>query len=783
MSVDHAVLIDEARSIEDRVDYLLGQMTLDEKLAQLGSHYVYEVLESHHFSEAKAGALLRNGIGHITRLGGASNLRPQEAAVLANQIQRFLIENTRLRIPAIIHEECCSGYMTRGATVFPQAIGVASTWDPDLVEAMADVIRAQMRSVGAHHALAPVLDIARDARWGRVEETFGEDPYLTARLGTAYIKGIQGDQLSDGVAATAKHFVGYGMSEGGLNWAPPHIGWRELREVYLFPFEAAVRGGDLASLMNAYHELDGIPCGVSRELLTDILRDQWQFEGTVVSDYFTVNTLYEYHRIADSKTEAAMLSLEAGIDVELPFTDCYGDPLREAVLSGRLPETLIDQSVRRVLAQKFALGLFKQPYVEAENVAFDTPEQRQLARTVAHKSIVLLRNEGDLLPLDKPIKSIAVIGPNADNVRHLFGDYAYPAHIETLMEARERNVFNQPLPDSLQGASDFIPAISVLDAFKARLGSATEIHYAQGCDVLSKRTDGFAEAVAAAQAADVTVLVMGDKAGLTDDCTSGEARDRADLQLPGVQSQLVKAICETGKPVVLVLINGRPVSLDWIAETVPAIVEAWFPSEEGANAIVDVLFGDVNPGGKLPITFPRSVGQVPIYYGHKPSGGRSHWKQHYVDELATPLYPFGFGLSYTRFEFSGLRITPEQARAGERFRVQVDITNVGERAGDEVVQLYTRQEVARITRPVKELKAFKRLTLAPKQTGTVEFELSVNQLGFYDEDKRFVVMPGEVQVMVGSSSEEIRCCGTLTISGEATDVSGAKVYFSRETAQ
>lgn len=769
-----------ALPIEARVDALMAEMTLDEKIAQLGSYWVYELLNGTTFAPEKAQTLLRNGIGHITRIGGASNVQPVESAKLANSIQKFLIENTRLGIPAVIHEECCSGYMARGATVFPQAIGVASTWEPELVEAMSEVIRVQMRSVGAHHALAPVLDIARDARWGRVEETFGEDPYLIATLGTSYIRGLQGTDLTQGIVATGKHFVGYGMSEGGMNWAPPHISWRELREVYLFPFEAAIREAKLASIMNAYHELDGVPCASSKELLTEILRDEWGFDGTVVSDYFAINTLAEYHHVARSKAEAARIALEAGLDIELPFTNCYGEPLREAVQRGEIPESLIDLAVRRALTQKFTLGIFEKPFVDEGSVNFDTPEQRQLARQIAQKSIVLLKNEGNLLPLNNRLESIAVIGPNADSIRNLFGDYTYPAHIETLLEVKNRdNVFSQPLPDDIQNVDDFIPAISVLSAIKAKVAPDTQVYYAKGCDVLDPSTEGFAEAVEAARRAKVAILVVGDKAGLTDDCTSGEARDRADLTLPGVQSQLVKAVYDTGTPVVLVLVNGRPVSLEWIADSVPAIVEAWLPSEEGANAIADVLFGDVNPGGKLPITFPRSVGQVPIFYGHRPSGGRSHWKTHYVETSAHPLYPFGHGLSYTRFEFSNLHITPETAPAGQVVTIQVDITNVGERSGDEVVQLYTHQTVPLVTRPLKELKAFKRVTLEPGQTRKIVFQLAVNQLGFYDLERNFVIEPGRVEVMIGSSSQDLHCIGSFEISGEKKDILKDKVFFSQ----
>lgn len=764
---NRAIYQDSAHPVEARVEDLMSHMTLAEKVAQLGSYWVYEVLQGTTFSPDKAHKLLHNGIGHITRLGGASNVKPAEAAALANTIQEFLVETTRLKIPAVIHEECCSGYMARGATVFPQAIGVASSWEPELNAKLADVIRQQMRSVGAHHALAPVLDVARDARWGRVEETFGEDPYLVAQMGAAYVRGIQGQNWQEGVIATGKHFVGYGISEGGMNWAPSHIAPRELREVYLHPFEAAVKEGGLASMMNGYNELDGMPCGASRELLTEILRDEWGFDGTVVSDYFAVTMLANYHLTARDKSEAARMALEAGLDVELPFTDSYGSPLIEAVEQGKIKMELVDIAVRRVLTQKFALGLFERPYVDEHKVTFDTAQQRQLAREVAHKSIVLLKNKGNLLPLDKNLTSIAVIGPNADTVRNLFGDYSYPAHMETLQELKKNNnVFNMPVPDAIEMAEDFIEAISVLDAIKHKVGTNTQITYALGCEVQGNSTTGFAEAVEVAKKSQVAVVVIGDKAGLTDDCTSGEARDRAVLTLPGVQSQLVKAIYDTGTPVVLVLVNGRPVTLEWVAESVPAIVEAWFPAEEGANAIADVLFGDVNPGGKLPISFPRAVGQIPIFYGHRPSGGRSNWKVDYVETSVKPLYPFGFGLSYTQFEYSNLRISAKKARPGASVTIEIDLKNTGQRAGDEVVQLYTHQRASSLTRPVKELKGFKRVTLNPGETRTVSFDLPVNLLGFYDTRNQFVVEPGTVEVMVGSSSQDIHCKGQFELSGK-----------------
>ena len=781
-----AMYLDTSLPIEDRVSDLIAQMTLDEKLAQMGSFWVYQIIDGVTFNSEKAAGLMANGIGQVTRVGGASSVTPEQSADLTNAIQKWLQDNTRLRIPAVIHEECCSGYMANGATVFPQAIGVASTWEPELVEAMGEIIRRQVRSVGGHHALAPVLDVTRDARWGRVEETYGEDPYLVAQMGGAYIKGLQGTNFSTGIIATGKHFVGYGTTEGGMNWSPAHIPERELREVYLYPFESAIKEIRLASIMNGYHELDGIPCGANKKLLNDVLREEWGFDGTVVSDYFAVNMLFDYHKIAVDKADAAHIALEAGIDIELPGTDCYGEPLKIAVERGDISMDLVDTALCRILTQKFALGIFENPYVDARAIQFDTPEDRNVARELAQKSIVLLKNDSNLLPLSKDIASIAVIGPNADRVRHLFGDYSYPAHIETLLEMAQSDSLlggtKPPAEVSLEEIDDFIPAISVLQAIIEAVGEDTQVAYAPGCDVNSNDRDGFDEAIAAARRAEVAIMVMGDKAGLTDDCTSGEARDRAVLDLPGVQADLVRAVYETGTPIVLVLMTGRPVSLNWIADDVPAILEAWFPSEEGAPAIADVLFGDVNPSGKLPMTFPRAVGQVPIFYGHRPSGGKSMWKVDYVETSTKPLYPFGYGLSYTTFDYADLRITANDVMTGSTVSIQVDVTNSGERAGDEIVQLYSHTTRATVTRPLKELRGFKRVSLEPGETKTATFELNVNQLAYYDINMRYVVTPGVVEIMVGSSAVDLPLHGEFTITGEETEIT-EKVFSTTATIQ
>lgn len=768
--------------VEERVADLLSRMTLDEKIAQLGSIWVFQVLEDMKFSPTKAQKLFSQGLGQVTRIGGASSLDPTAGAELANTIQKYLLENTRLGIPAMVHEECCSGYMARNATCFPQIIGVASTWEPELVKAMAAVVKTQMRAAGAHQGLSPVIDVTRDPRWGRVEETFGEDPYLVARMGVAFVNGLQGQNWREGVIATAKHFVGYGMSEGGLNWAPPHLTPRELREVYLLPFEAAVKEAGLASVMNAYNELDGVPCGASKELLNHILREEWGFDGLVVSDYFSVNQLMEYHQVAVAKSEAAAMALDAGIDVELPSTDCYAAPLREAIETGALDVAVLDRAVSRHLRFKFQLGLFENPYVEVEKTptVFDTPEQRQLAYEMAQKSIVLLKNEGSLLPLAKEIGSIAVIGPNADNVRNMIGDYAYPCHIESLVEMRDSgNIFDMPVPKKIELVDNFVPITAILAGLKNKVSPQTKIYYAKGCEALGDSKEGFAEAVEAAKKADVAVLVVGGKSGLIDSCTCGEFRDRATLDLPGVQPELVEAVVATGTPAVVVLVDGRPLAIPWLAEHVPAIIEAWLPGEEGAAAVADVLFGDYNPGGKLPMTFPRAVGQVPIFYRHKLSGGRSHFKGDYVDMSAKPLFPFGYGLSYTSFKLDNLRLDRSEVKIDGQVSISVDLTNTGSRQGDEVVQLYIRDPQASVTRPVKELKGFTRVTLEPGQTKTITFELFTNQLGFYDREMSYIVEPGAIEIMVGPSSEDLPLQTKIEIIGETTEINQTKKFFSK----
>ncbi|QGA55335.1 beta-glucosidase [Sulfolobus sp. E5-1-F] len=721
---------------------LLKQMSLEEKIAQLQAIPVDALLEGKEFSEEKARKYLKLGIGQITRVAGSRlGLKPKEIAKIINKIQKFLVENTRLKIPAIIHEECLSGLMGYSATAFPQAIGLASTWNTELVNSVASVIRSQARLLGVNHCLSPVLDVCRDPRWGRCEETYGEDQYLVASMGLAYITGLQGENQ---LVATAKHFAAHGFPEGGRNIAQVHVGNRELRETFLFPFEVAVKTGKVMSIMPAYHEIDGIPCHANPQLLTNILRQEWGFDGIVVSDYDGIRQLETIHKIASNKMEAAILALESGVDIEFPTIDCYGEPLINAVKEGLVPESLIDRATERVLRIKERLGLLGNPFVDESSVPemLDDHKSRELALKAARESIVLLKNENNILPLSKNINKIAVIGPNANDPRNMLGDYTYTGHLNI---------------------DSGIEIVTVLKGIVKKVGEG-RVLYAKGCDIAGESKEGFEEAIKIAKEADVIIAVMGEKSGLpiswTDvpseeefnkyQAVTGEGNDRTSLRLPGVQEELIKELYKTGKPIVLVLINGRPIVLSPIINYVKAVIEAWFPGEEGGNAIADVLFGEYNPSGRLPITFPMDTGQIPLYYSRKPSSFRP-----YVKLRSSPLFPFGYGLSYTQFEYSDLEVTPKEVGPSGYITISLNVKNVGKMEGDEVVQLYISKTFSSVARPIKELKGFAKVHLKPGEKGRVKFTLPMEALAFYDNFMRLVVEKGEYQILIGNSSENI----------------------------
>ncbi|HXC86795.1 MAG TPA: glycoside hydrolase family 3 N-terminal domain-containing protein [Candidatus Cybelea sp.] len=749
---------DRKLPIEQRLADLLSRMTLEEKVAQLQGVWENQqfmktpesrfVDEKGAFSPERAAVLLPDGIGQMSR--PSEGRGPRQMAEFTNTMQKWLKEKTRLGIPVLFHDECLHGHVAPKATSYPAAIGLASTWDPDLVHEVFTATAAEARARGAQECLAPVLDLARDPRWGRTEETYGEDPYLVSRIGVAAIKGFQGtgpfiDKAH--VLATAKHFAVHGQPEGGTNVAPGNYSERVIREYWLKPFEAAVREAHVESVMASYNEVDGIPSHSNKHLLIDILRHEWGFQGVLVSDYFGITELIRIHHIVGTKEAAARLALDSGVDVELPFPDAY-PTLIEQVKQGKVAEATIDRAVANHLREKFLAGLFDDPYVDpayAEKIT-NSEEHQKLSLQAARETLILLKNQNNLLPLDAAkYKHIAVIGPNAADV-HL-GGYS---------------------DKSGRG-------ISILEGIKNRLGSAAEVLYAEGTKITETLPDWdadkvilgdpdrnakrIAEAVKIAQKSDVIILVLGDNEQTSREAWAPEHKgDRDDLTLLGNQDDLARAMLATHKPVVAVLLHGRPNAITYLAENVPAILDGWYLGQEGGTAAAEVLFGDYNPGGKLPITVPRSVGQLPDYYYQKPSA-----KREYLFSTTQPLYPFGWGLSYSTFKYGDLRATPDSIGPEGTTRVSVNVTNISEVRGQEVVQLYIRDEISSVTRPVKELRGFRRITLDPGQTKTVEFTLGFDDLSFLDRDMHRVVEPGTFKIMVGGNSVDL-IATTLTVA-------------------
>lgn len=763
---------DPARDVDARVKDLLGRMTLDEKLAQLGGVWSSDLVGSGGFDPEAAARLLEHGIGQVTRIGATTALEPPASAAFANAIQRVLVEDTRLGIPAIVHEEALAGYCARRATQYPQAIGLAATWHPEAVRTMAGFIREELLAVGARQALAPVLDIARDPRWGRLEETYGEDPYLAGRLGVAFVRGLQGSDLGRGVIATAKHFLGYGLPEGGMNHAPVQIGPRELREVFAEPFAAAIREAGLRAVMNSYSAVDGEAPAGSAALLDGLLRGELGFEGMVVADYYAVDLLVRHHRVARDKADAAAQAIAAGLDVELPALDCFGEPLKGLVEEGRVDPAVVDGAVRRVLRAKFELGLFEQPYVDeaGAGAAFDTPEARSHARSLAEQSMVLLANDG-VLPLARGCR-LALIGPAADDRRLLLGDYHYPAHAEIVYRRGELDAAIAPAAPGAHAAApdaaaDFQPGPHYVEMATPReaLAEFAEVVWAPGCDVAGDDAAGIEAAVAAARQADVAVVCVGGRSGLMPDCTSGEFRDAADLRLTGVQPALVRAVADTGTPVVLVVIGGRAFSLEQEVAACNAALLGWLPGQEGGPALARILFGDANPAGRLPVSLARAAGQVPAYYNHRAGGGRSMALGDYSDLSARPLFAFGHGLSYSTFEYDALDC-PDTMDVHATLSIWLTVRNESDRDGDEVVQVYLHDRVADVARPVRRLAGFKRLAVPAGGARRLKFVIDASQLGYFDRAMNFVVDPGEVEVLVGASSRDIRLRKTVTLQGD-----------------
>jgi len=702
-------------SVENRIDALISRMTLEEKLGQLqildgeaNGNYRPEHID-----------LVRRGL-----LGSTLNVR---GARKTNELQRIAVEESRLKIPLLFGFDVIHGYRT----IFPVPLAEASSWDPALVERAASVAAAEASASGVKWTFAPMVDIARDPRWGRIVEGAGEDPYLGAVMARARVRGFQGRNYSapDKVLACAKHWVGYGAAEGGRDYNTTDISEIRLREVYFPPFKAALDAG-VGTFMSAFNDLNGVPASANPFTLTKVLRDEWKFDGFVVSDYESVKETIN-HGLAADESDAARLALNAGLDMEM-ISRFYGKYAPGLILDGKLSTTTIDNAVRRILRIKFRLGLFEKPYADEarEKATILSRSNIEAARQVAARSIVLLKNEARVLPLSKEVRSIALVGPLANDQAEMLGSWSGDGRKED--------------------------AVTLLDGVRAKVSKTTRVTYAKGCDISGSGADEKAsidEAIRTVRESDAAVVVVGESSEMT-----GEAASRSSLDLPGRQLELVQALVATGKPLVVVLINGRPLTINWIADKAPAILETWFGGVQAGNAIADVLFGDAAPGGKLPVTFPRSVGQIPLYYGHKNTGRppdpANKYTSKYLDVPVTPLYPFGFGLSYTSFKLTNLRLSAPAIQSDGRITVSADIENVGARTGDEVVQLYIRDVVASVTRPLKELKGFERITLKPGEKRRVEFVLTSEHLGFYDRNLRFVVEPGEFKVFVGPNSVE-----------------------------
>jgi beta-glucosidase len=737
---------------QKRVKDLLARMTLEEKAAQMMCVWqskAQTMLDAHgnfDLEKAKKSFSDGHGLGQVGRpsdAGGGKKAR--EMAELTNAIQKFFLEHSRLGIPVMFHEECLHGHAAPDGTSFPQPIALGATFNPELVESLFTMTALEARLRGAHHALTPVVDVAREPRWGRVEETYGEDPFLVSRLGIAAVRGFQGDATFNDkrhVLATLKHFVGHGQPESGMNCAPANVSMRVLRETFLYTFREALREAGAVTLMASYNEIDGVPSHANKWLLRDLLRKDWGFKGFVVSDYYAIWELgyrpdTHGHNVAKDKKESCALAVEAGVNIELPDPDCYLH-LVELVKKGVLKESQLDDLVAPMLFWKFEMGLFDDPYVdpdEADRVV-GCDEHSGLALTAAHEAMTLLKNESGIAPLNlNEVKIIAVIGPNAD--RSLLGGYSgVPKH-----------------------------NVTVLDGIKEKAGKNVKVLYSEGCKITiggswnqdavvpsdpAEDRKQIAEAVKVARKADVIVLAIGGN-----EQTSREAwglnhmGDRTSLDLIGRQEELVKAMVALGKPVIVFLFNGRPLSINYVAENVPVIYECWYLGQETGRAVADVLFGDYNPGGKLPISVPRSVGHLPVFYNYKPSARRG-----YLFDDVSPLYAFGYGLSYTTFSIENPRLAKKKIKTDGSTKVTVDVTNTGQRAGTEVVQLYIRDLVSSVTRPIKELKGFRKVSLEPGESAKVTFEITPDLLSFFDVNMKYVVEPGDFEIMVGNSSRD-----------------------------
>lgn len=747
---------DRALSIEDRTADLLSHMTLEEKIGQLLQPFGWKAYEHAdgqlRLTEEFKSAVAQGGIGSLygvlradpwTEVTLETGLSPKEGAEVTNMLQRYAIEHTRLGIPILFGEECSHGHMAIGNTVFPVPLSIGSTWNTELFERICAVVAAETRAQGGAATYSPVLDVTRDPRWGRTEECFSEDPYFNSEFAVSAVKGLQGEALDTDhtILATLKHFVAYGSPDGGRNADTVHMGMRELMEKDLLPFERAVKAG-ARSIMTAYNEIDGVPCTASHELLTDVLRKQWGFDGFVITDCGAMSQLRDGHQICETEEEAAALSLQAGVDMEMSG-ETFGQYLNSALEQKLIDISDIDKAASRILRLKFELGLFERSYVEPDKAGqlIRQPAHVELARQAAREGIILLKNEQQTLPLSPMQGKIAVIGPNANNIYNQLGDYTSP---------QERHHI-----------------VTVLDGVRAKCDSYGEVLYAPGCRVKDPSTEGFEAAMAAAAEADTIIAVVGGSSArdfgegtidlktgaavITDhfilsDMDCGEGFDRADLNLCGVQLELLQQLHTLGKKLIVVYINGRPIVEPWVDEHADAIVEAWYPGEQGGHAIADILFGDYNPSARLTLSIPKHVGQLPVYYNKKRSRGHR-----YLEMDFHPQYVFGYGLSYTSFQYEHIRVDQTHMSVNESCTVSVDVTNTGQVAGHEVVQLYIKDCVSRITRPELELKGFKKIALESGETRTVQFVITAQELQYVGPNLNWVVEPGTFELKIGSN--------------------------------
>jgi beta-xylosidase len=783
VSEETALWRDPSRLAAERVADLLGRMTLEEKVAQLGSIWLGNQPRDSNVApmqgdfgapEAPLAELIKDGLGQLTRVFGTRPVPPGEAARTLAALQEQIMAASRFAIPAVAHEECLTGFAAWTATIFPTPLAWGATFNPALASEMAAAIGSSMAGVGIHQGLAPVLDVTRDPRWGRTEETIGEDPYLVGSVGAAYVRGLQ----SAGIQATLKHFAGYSASRAGRNMAPVAIGPREFADVILVPFEMALRLGGAKSVMPSYTDVDGIPVSGDPAMLTGLLRDQLGFDGLVVSDYYAIAFLQTQHGVASTPAQAAALALEAGLDVELPSVACYGAALVTAVRAGQVPPEIVDRAAARVLRQKCELGLLDPGWSPAATataaaaptaangspvIDLDPPEHRELARRLAEESVVLLANRDAVLPL-RPDASIAVIGPLANDPLAFFGCYSMPRHL------------GGRYAEAIEGP----PVTTLLDALRVELPAA-EISYEAGCTVRGTDRSGFAHAAVHAEEADVVVAVLGDQAGLFGRGTSGEGCDVADLRLPGVQDDLLRVLISTGKPVILILVTGRPYAIGQVADRLAAAVQAFFPGEEGGGAIAGVLSGRITPSGRLPVEMPRSPGAQPSSYLRSRLAGKHPGSS--VDP--TPLFAFGHGLSYTSFEYAELVVRPADGEvdgagpAGIATDGAVEIAcivrNTGDRAGAEVVQLYLSDPVAQVVRPVRWLAGFARVGLDPGQARQVTFRLHADRTAFSGRSGARIIEPGEIRVAIGGASDQLPLQGSFCLDGPERSVGPDRV--------